>query len=49
VKAAIVMKKAGVTLPQALRKLKAAHESIRVALDEDLEPTLRRLLAVSET
>jgi len=48
VKAAIVMKKAGVTLPQALRKLKQAHDSIREALDEDLEPTLRRLLAVSE-
>src|SRR6185503_11297027 len=47
VKAAIVMKKAGVTLPQALRKLKLAHDSIREALDEDLEPTLRRLLAVS--
>jgi N-acetylmuramic acid 6-phosphate etherase len=49
VKAAIVMKKAGVTLPQAIRKLKQAHDSIREALDEDLEPTLRRLLAVSET
>src|SRR6187399_267270 len=49
VKAAIVMKKAGVTLPQALRKIKQAHDSIREALDEDLEPTLRRLLAVSET
>jgi len=48
VKAAIVMKKAGVSLPQALRKLKLAHDSIREALDEDLEPTLRRLLAVSE-
>jgi len=48
VKAAIVMRKAGVTLPQALRKLKQAHDSIREALDEDLEPTLRRLLAVSE-
>src|SRR6186713_390310 len=48
VKAAIVMKKAGVTLPQALRKIKQAHDSIREALDEDLEPTLRRLLAVSE-
>lgn len=49
VKAAIVMKKAGVTLPQALRRLKKAHDSIREALGEDLEPTLRRLLAVSET
>ncbi len=49
VKAAIVMKKSGVTLSQAHRKLKASHDSIREALGEDLEPTLRRLLAVSET
>lgn len=48
VKAAIVMKKAGVTLPQALRKLKAAEDSIREALGEDLEPTLRKLLASSD-
>jgi N-acetylmuramic acid 6-phosphate etherase len=48
VKAAIVMKKAGVTNAQALRKLRAAHDSIREALGEDLEPTLRRLLAVGE-
>ena len=48
VKAAIVMKKAGVTLPQALKKLKQSHDSIREALDEDLEPTLRRFLAASE-
>jgi N-acetylmuramic acid 6-phosphate etherase len=45
VKAAIVMKKAGVTFAQAQRKLKAAHDSIRDALGEDLEPTLRQLLA----
>ena len=44
VKAAIVMKKAGVTYPQALRRLRAADDSIRTALGEDLEPTLRRLL-----
>ena len=48
VKAAIVMKKAGVSNAQALRKLRAAHDSIREALGEDLEPTLRRLLAVGE-
>ena len=40
-KAAIVMKKAGVTLPQALRRLKKADDSIREALGEDLEPRLR--------
>jgi N-acetylmuramic acid 6-phosphate etherase len=45
VKAAIVMKKAGVTYAQAQRKLKAADDSIREALGEDLEPTLRQLLA----
>ena len=45
VKAAIVMKKAGVTFAQAQRKLKVAHDSIRDALGEDLEPTLRQLLA----
>jgi N-acetylmuramic acid 6-phosphate etherase len=45
VKAAIVMKKAGVSLAQARRKLKASHDSIRDALGEDLEPTLRQLLA----
>jgi N-acetylmuramic acid 6-phosphate etherase len=45
VKAAIVMKKAGVTYTQALRKLKSADDSIREALGEDLEPALRRLLS----
>jgi N-acetylmuramic acid 6-phosphate etherase len=49
VKAAIVMRKADVSYTQALRKLRLAHDSIREALGEDLEPTLRRLLAVSET
>jgi N-acetylmuramic acid 6-phosphate etherase len=44
VKAAIVMKKANVTYPQALRRLRAADDSIRTALGEDIEPTLRRLL-----
>jgi N-acetylmuramic acid 6-phosphate etherase len=45
VKAAIVMKKAGVTHTQALRRLKSADDSIREALGEDLEPTLRKLLS----
>jgi N-acetylmuramic acid 6-phosphate etherase len=44
VKAAIVMKKAGVTYPESLRRLRAADDSIRQALGEDLAPTLRRLL-----
>jgi len=49
VKAAIVMKKAGVTYTQALRKLKSADDSIRAALGEDLEPTLRKLLSRTPT
>jgi N-acetylmuramic acid 6-phosphate etherase len=44
VKAAIVMKKAGLSYAQALRRLRAADDSIRDALGEDLEPTLRRML-----
>jgi N-acetylmuramic acid 6-phosphate etherase len=44
VKTAIVMKKAGLTYAQATRRLRQAHDSIREALGEDLEPTLRRLL-----
>jgi N-acetylmuramic acid 6-phosphate etherase len=45
VKTAIVMEKAGVTYQQAQRRLRAADDSIRTALGEDLEPTLRRLLS----
>jgi N-acetylmuramic acid 6-phosphate etherase len=44
VKAAIVMQKAGLTLPQALKRLRKAHDSIRDALGEDIEPRLRQLL-----
>jgi N-acetylmuramic acid 6-phosphate etherase len=47
VKAAIVMQKAGVTLPQALKRLKKADDSIREALGEDIEPRLRELLSGS--
>jgi N-acetylmuramic acid 6-phosphate etherase len=45
VKAAIVMQKAQVTLPQALKRLKTADDSIREAISEDIEPRLRELLA----
>jgi len=48
VKAAIVMKKRNVTLPQALRRLKSADDSIRHAIGEDLEPRLRKLLAAPD-
>jgi N-acetylmuramic acid 6-phosphate etherase len=45
VKAAIVMRKAKVTYAQALRLLKKSHDSIREALHEDLEPSLKEWLA----
>src|SRR5688572_5853512 len=44
VKAAIVMQKANLTLPQALKRLKKADDLVRDAIDEDIEPTLRALL-----
>ncbi|HET9372454.1 MAG TPA: N-acetylmuramic acid 6-phosphate etherase [Vicinamibacterales bacterium] len=47
VKAAIVMKRANLTYPQALKRLKTADDSIREALGADLEPTLRKLLKLS--
>jgi N-acetylmuramic acid 6-phosphate etherase len=46
VKAAIVMQKAKVTLPQALKRLRKADDSIRDAIGEDIEPRLRELLEV---
>jgi N-acetylmuramic acid 6-phosphate etherase len=49
VKAAIVMKKAGLSYSQSLRRLKRANDSIREALGENLEPTLRKLLAKKTT
>jgi N-acetylmuramic acid 6-phosphate etherase len=44
VKAAIVMQKTGVTLPQAIRRLKKADDLVRTAIGEDIEPRLRELL-----
>ena len=46
VKAAIVMEKAGLTLPQAVKRLRKADNSIREALGEDIEPRLRELLGI---
>ena len=43
-KAAIVMQKAGLTLPQALKRLKKADDLVRDAIGEDIEPRLRELL-----
>jgi N-acetylmuramic acid 6-phosphate etherase len=44
VKAAIVMQKASLTLPQALKRLKKADDLVRDAIGEDVEPRLRELL-----
>jgi N-acetylmuramic acid 6-phosphate etherase len=38
VKAAIIMQRADLTLPQALRRLKKAHDSVREAIGEDGDP-----------
>jgi len=46
VKAAIVMEKAGLTLPQALKRLRKADNSVREAIGEDIEPRLRQLLGI---
>jgi N-acetylmuramic acid 6-phosphate etherase len=46
VKAAIVMQKGDITLPQAMRRLKKADDSIRDAIGEDIEPRLRELLHI---
>src|SRR5687768_5332352 len=44
VKAAIVMQKTGLPLPKALARLRKAHDSMREALGEDIEPRLRGML-----
>jgi N-acetylmuramic acid 6-phosphate etherase len=44
VKAAIVMQKTGLTLPQAMKRLRNADNSVREAIGEDIEPRLRELL-----
>ena len=46
VKAAIVMEKAGLTLPQAITRLRKADNSVRDAIGEDIEPRLRELLGI---
>ncbi len=38
------MKNANVSYSQAVRRLRKAHDSVREAIGEDLEPHLRRLL-----
>ena len=49
VKAAIVMQKTSLTLPQALRRLKKADDLVRDAIGEDIEPRLRALLRSAKT
>src|SRR5881398_2922655 len=44
VKAAIVMQKAGLSYTQALSRLRRAHDFVRDAIGEDVEPRLRELL-----
>ena len=46
VKAAIVMEKANLTLPQAIKRLRKADNSVREAIGEDIEPRLRELLGI---
>jgi N-acetylmuramic acid 6-phosphate etherase len=45
VKAAIVMQKADLTLPQALARLRKADDSVRDAIGEDIEARLREVLS----
>jgi hypothetical protein len=44
VKAAIVMQKTGLTYAKAIARLRKAHDSMREALGEDIEPRLRGLI-----
>jgi N-acetylmuramic acid 6-phosphate etherase len=44
VKAAIVMEKTHLTLPQALKRLKKSDDSVRDAIGEDIEPRLQAIL-----
>ena len=44
VKAAIVMQRTGLPYPKALSRLRKAHDSMRQALGEDIEPRLRGML-----
>jgi N-acetylmuramic acid 6-phosphate etherase len=46
VKAAIVMEKAGLTLPQAMKRLRQKENLVRDAIGEDIEPRLRQLLGI---
>jgi N-acetylmuramic acid 6-phosphate etherase len=47
VKAAIIMQRADLTLPLALRRLKKAHDSVREAIGEDADARLTDLLGAT--
>jgi len=47
VKAAIIMQRADLTLPQAVRRLKKAHDSVREAIGEDADARLKDLLGAA--
>jgi hypothetical protein len=42
------MQKTGLAYARALAKLRRAHDSVRDAIGEDVEPRLRELLDVAE-
>jgi N-acetylmuramic acid 6-phosphate etherase len=46
VKAAIVMEKAGLTLPEAMKRLRQNDNLVRDAIGEDIEPRLREVLGI---
>jgi N-acetylmuramic acid 6-phosphate etherase len=48
VKAAIVMQKGGLPYPRAMARLRRAHDFVRDAIGEDVEPRLRELLAAGD-
>ncbi len=48
VKAAIIMQKTGLTYARAVARLRAANDSVREAIGEDIEPRLRDLLGLPE-
>ena len=48
VKAAIVMQKGDLTYPKALSHLRRAHDFVRDAIGEDVEPRLRELLDIHD-
>jgi hypothetical protein len=45
VKAAIVMQRGGLSYTRALARLRRAHDFVRDAIGEDVEPHLREILS----